>query len=70
MKDIFAVYKKRDPFYFRAGLMLLIAAAFCWAFGLKESYMNFGAGLCLLYILQYIFEKTIFKADITDCNKA
>jgi len=47
---------KRDPFFFRAGMLLLSAAVICWIFNIKESYANYGLGLMVIYLLQYAME--------------
>ena len=61
--DIFKTYKTRDSFFFKAGIMLLFASAFCWIFNLKESYSSYGLGLLMIYLIQYAIE-TYFKPKI------
>ena len=54
--DIFAAYKKRNPFFFQMGMSLLACALFTWIIGGKDSYLNLGFGFLVIYILQYLIE--------------
>ena len=62
MADILAKYTKRNPFYFQAGIMLLMCSLICWIFGTKESYLNLGTGLLVIYLIQYAIESLVNKA--------
>jgi len=52
-----------DNFNFKASLMMFIAAAICWAFNMKESYLNYGFALMAIYILQVAIQKIKDKKD-------
>jgi hypothetical protein len=54
--DIFAAYKKHNPFSFQMGMSLLICALFTWIIGGKDSYLNLGFGFLVIYIIQYLIE--------------
>jgi len=57
--DLFAVYKKPNPFFFQAGMMLLASALFCWLLNAQESYVRLGMGWLVIYLIQVGIEKYV-----------
>ena len=57
--DLFAVYKKPNPFFFQAGMMLLVSSLFCWLLNTTESYSRLGMGLLVIYLIQSAIEKYV-----------
>ena len=64
MVDILAAYKKKNPFYFQAGIMLLMAALFTYLLGAKDNYLNLGFGMLVIYLIQAGIEKLTMSDKI------
>jgi len=59
--DIFKTYKTRDPYFFKAGMMLLMCSLFAWLTNGKDNYLNLGFGFLFIYLIQYFIETYVIK---------